>query len=177
MQNKLFLLLFLVFLTLSSCEKLNDLIHFKIQNESNITIPGQGTGIGDLLSIPRAEVQSSSEQSFRNNNTRADLVKEAFLEELQLRISSPADANFDFLNDISIYISAEGEKEVLLASKGSIAEDGSRTIELETTGVDLKPYIVKDQFNIRTEATTDKVVDEDVEVQVNMVFGVTAKVF
>ena len=177
MKDKLLALFFLMVISLSACEKLNDLIHFNIKNESNITIPGQGTGIGDLLSIPRTEVQSSSEQSFQNNNTHADLVKEAVLDELQLTISSPADANFDFLNDISIYISAEGEEEVLLASKRSIVEDGSRQIELETTGVDLKPYIVKGQFNIRTEATTDKVVDEDVDVQVNMIFGVTAKVF
>ncbi|WP_017731740.1 hypothetical protein [Nafulsella turpanensis] len=177
MVNKRIPFLIVIVIFLSGCEKLKDLTQFEIKNESNISIPGQNTGIGELLSIPRAEVQSSSEQSFRNNNTRADLVEEAILEELQLTITNPADANFDFLNEISIYISAEGEQEVLVASKSNIAEDGSQSLQLETTGVDLKPFIVKDHFSIRTAATTDQVIDEDVDIRVNMTFGVTAKVF
>lgn len=176
MQNKLFPVLFLIAGTLFSCEKIQDLTEFTIRNESNITIPGQNTGLGDLLSIPKAEVQSSSEQSFQNNNTRADLVEQAILKELELNITSPANADFDFLNDISIFISADGLKEVMVASKENIAEDGSRTIELETSGVDLKPYIIKDQFSIRTEATTDKVEDNDIDIQIKMAFAVRAKI-
>ncbi len=177
MMKKLLLITCLFTVLLSGCEKLDDLTRFKLETNTAFTIPGQGTGLGDILSIPRMEVQTSSEQTFSNNNTRADLVEEATLDELSLTITAPAKGNFDFLNDIEIYIKAEGVEEVLLASRSNIPEDGITQLELETSGADLSAYIKKENYTIRTEATTDKLIDYDVDVQVNMTFGIKAKVF
>lgn len=177
MRKNLLLLACLLTGMLSACEKLKDITTFNLDAKTEFTIPGQQTGIGDILSLPRMEVQTSSEQTFKNNNTKADLVEEAILKRLSLTITAPAQANFDFLNDIQIYISAEGEEEVLLAYGENLPETGSRQLELTTTGADLSPYIKKDSYSLRTEATTDKVVDEDVDVRVDMTFAVTAKVF
>ena len=176
MMKKIVLMTCLFAVFLSACEKLKDITTFNLNAHTQFTIPGQQTGLGDILSLPRMEVQTSSEQTFRNNNTRADLVEEVHLNNLSLSITAPEQANFDFLNDIKIYITAEGEEEVLLASRANIAESGSRQLELETTGADLSPYIKKESYTLRTEATTDKVVDYDVDVQVDMTFRVTAKI-
>jgi hypothetical protein len=176
MIKKLLLISCFFSVVLSACEKLDDLTRFNLDAETEFTIPGQQTGLGDILSIPKAEVQTSSEQTFRNNNTRADMVEEARLNKLKLTITAPAQANFDFLNSIEIYIKAEGEKEVLLASKANIPE-GTRTLELETTGTDLNAYVKKESYTIRTDAVTDEVVDYDVDVQVDMLFEIKAKVF
>lgn len=178
MTNKsLCALAFALLFSIASCEKVNELINFKIKHETSFTIPGQNTGIGDLLSIPRAEIKTSSEQTFKNNNTRAELVEEVTLDELILSITAPENESFDFLNEISIYITAEGEQEVLLASKVKIPEDGSRTLVLETSQTNLKPYVVKENYTIRTVAKTDKVVDKAVDVKINMSFQVRAAIF
>lgn len=161
----------------AGCQKIKDITTFKMRHETEVTIPGQNTGIGDFLSLPRSEVQTSSQQTFENNNTRTDLVEEVSLDELVLSITAPASENFDFLNEISIYIKADGEEEALLASKTNIPEDGSRTLDLETTGINLKPYLVKENYTIRTEAKTDKVLDHDVDMKINLTFLVRAKVF
>lgn len=176
MTNKLLLIACFFAVILSACEKLDDLTRFNLNAETKFTIPGQQTGLGDILSIPKAEVQTSSEQTFRNNNTRADMVEEARLNKLKLTITAPSQASFDFLNSIKIYIKAEGEEEVLLASKANIPE-GLRVLELETTGTDLSSYVKKESYTIRTEAVTDEVVDYDVDVQVDMTFEIKAKVF
>lgn len=178
MTNKFLCALAFAFLFfIASCEKVNELINFKIKHETSFTIPGQNSGIGDLLSIPRTEIKTSSEQTFKNNNTRAELVEEVTLDELILSITAPENENFDFLNEISIFITAEGEQEILLASKVKIPEDGSRTISLETSQANLKPFLVKENYTIRTVAKTDKVVDNAVDVKINMSFQVKAAIF
>lgn len=177
MIKKLLLIAVVCTVFLSSCEKLNELTSFKLNTKTSFTIPGQQTGLGEILSIPRQEVSTSSEQTFENNNTRADLVEEAQLNKLSLTITSPANANFDFLNEVKIYIKAEGESEKLLAYKENIPEDGSQVLALETTGENLAPYIKKQQYSIRTDAVVDKVTDEDVDVEAAMTFRITAEVF
>lgn len=177
MNRKILLVTGLFVLILSACEKLNDLTSFNLDAQTSFTIPGAQTGIGEILSIPRMQVQTSSEQTFKNNNTRADLVKEVYLNKLNLTITAPEQGNFDFLDDIKIYIKAEGEEEVLLASRQNIPEEGITQLELETSGAELSPYIKAESYSLRTDATTDKVIDYDMEVQVDMTFRVTARVF
>lgn len=164
-------------LLIGGCQKIKDITTFKIRHETEVTIPGQNTGIGELLSLPRAEIQTSSEQKFENNNTRANLVEEVVLNELVLTITAPENENFDFLNEINIYMKADGEEGALIASKSNIPEDGSRSLELETTGINLRPYIIKETYTIRTEAKTDQVLDHDVDMKINLTFLVKAKVF
>lgn len=177
MKKKLLLIAGVCMVFLSACEKLNELTSFNINPQTSFTIPGQQTGLGEVLSIPKQEVAASSEQTFESNNTRKDLVEKAQLNKLNLTITGPENANFDFLNEVKIYISADGEGEALLAFKENIPENGSRVLELETTGENLAAYIKKDQYSIRTEAKVDKVIDEDVHVQADMTLRITAKVF
>lgn len=164
----------ILFFAVTACEKLEDLTTFNISHETEFTIPGQNSGVGSLLSIPRAEIKTSSEQTFKNNKTSAKLVKEVVLNELVLAITAPESGNFDFLNEISIYIKADGEEEVLLATKTNIPENGSKTIIAETTNTNLRPFLVKENYSIRTVAKTDQILDNDLEVKISMTFKVKA---
>ena len=177
MIYKRFLLSAILFLLIfSSCEKIKDLVTFNINNETQITIPSQGV-VQIPLIIRSPEVETAAEQSFKSNNTRADLVEAAYLTKLNLTITSPQTQNFDFLNKIKIYIKDESGKEALIASLENIPEDGSRTLELETTGNDLKPFIKQETYTIKAEASTDQVLNQDVDIKANMTFSVKAKVF
>lgn len=177
MHYKNFSLLSLIILLLiCSCEKIEDLTTFDIKNNTQVSIPAQGIVKVPLI-IRSPEVQTSAEQTFKNNNTRADLVETASLSNLKLSILAPENQNFDFLNVIKIYIKDEAGKEALLASSENIPEDGRRVLELETSGADLKPFIQQENYTIRTEATTDQVLNQDVDIRVDMVFTVKAKVF
>lgn len=165
-----------LFLLITACEKIDELATFSIKHETSFTIPGQNSGIGDLLSLPRTEVKTSSQQTFENNNTNAGLVEEVSLNELVLTVTAPEEGNFDFLNSLNIYIKAEGVEEVLIASKTDIPETGSKTIVTETSNINLRPYLVKENYSIRTEVKTDKVLDHNLDVKINMAFKVKAGV-
>lgn len=177
MIKKLFPSLFIAVLPLlTSCEKLNDLATFTISNNTTTTIKAN-SGINIPFVIPSPEVTTSSEQTFKNNNTRADLVDEATLESLNLEITAPADQTFDFLNEIEIYVKADGLDEALLASKYNIPENTGNSLSLESSGVNLKEYIKKESYSIKTRVVTDKVITRDIDLDVQMKFRVKAKVF
>lgn len=177
MIKKLFpALIILVFPLLSSCEKLNELATFNISNSTSITIESN-SGINIPFTIPSPEISTSAEQAFKNNNTRAELVDEATLQSLNLEITAPADQTFDFLNEIEIYIKAEGLEEALLASKYNIPENVGNSLSLESSGINLKEYIKKETYSIKTRVVTDKVISRDIDLEVQMQFRIKAKVF
>ncbi len=177
MYKRTFVLFYLAVLSvLNGCDKLNELITFNIYNETEITIPSQ-SGISLPLIIRSPEIKTSSEQSFKNNNTKAELVETAHLSELQLSIVAPEKQNFNFLNEITIYIKDANGNEEPVAFRKNIPEDGSTVIKLETTGTNLKPYIQQENYSIRTDVKTDQIVNHEVKIKINMTFRVKAKVF
>ena len=76
------LLLPLLLLLFVSCEKINDLLTFEITSSETIKIPA--SGLIDAPLIAPVPVPVNSQQSFENNNTNADLVKDVKLDELKL---------------------------------------------------------------------------------------------
>ena len=173
MRNKLIALsLIISALIYSSCDKVDDILTFDVTDQSSFTIEA-ATGINLPFYVPTPDISTSSETEFANNDTKADLVKEILLKELRLSITSPAGEDFSFLNDIEVYISADGVNEILLASKKDIDENSS-VIVLTTTTSKLDDYVKKDKYTLRTDVTTDEYLMHDIDVQVDMTYQVTA---
>lgn len=172
-MKKLLIILSIVAIT-TSCKKVHDVFTFDINNSSSFTISSQ-SGLNLPFSIPTPDINTSSESEFENNNTKASLVKEIILKKITLKITSPSDQTFKFLKNITIYISADGEKEIELAKLENITNDVSNTIDLTPTKSLLDVYVKKDKYKLRTEVTIDEVVLHDVNVDVNLTFQVTAK--
>lgn len=175
LATPLFVCVLLLFI--SGCEKVEDLARFSFHDTANITIPSQGIISAGFLKIPSPEVQTSSQQAFENNNTQAKYVKEAKLTALTLSITAPQSQSFSFLNEIMLYISAPGQEEVLIASKTNIPNTVGRELILDVTNVNLKPYIQGDTYSIRSEARVDEVTTQEIKIQADMHFSVTADVF
>jgi len=164
-----------------SCEKtiekaLDRFTMFEVDNESSFTIAST-TVLNTPFALSTPEIQSDSNNDFENNNSRKNLIESAKLKKLNLSIQSPDTGNFDFLNEIELFINAEGLPEALLASKKEIPENGSRTLALDTeVDTEFAEYLKKDGYNIRVRALTDKTINEDYEVKVNTVFFIDAKI-
>ncbi len=163
-------LLFLILLSITSCDKADELLTFSISNETDFTIESQA-----MLELPfnigTPDVATESEQSFANNNTRADLVREIRLEELVLTITAPSGNTFSFLKSIHIYVSANGN-ETELAWLDDVPASG--TVSLETTDEELDAYVKADSYKLRVSVVTDETLTEDVDVTANMRFRVRA---
>ena len=174
MKKSIYLIIAFV-VTITSCDTVDKLLTFKIKNEAEIVIPST-VGINTPISIPTPDVQTNSQQSFENNNTKKDLVKNVKLTSLVLQILEPEGQTFSFLKKITIYISAEGLPEKKLAYLDDIPVDAGKEITLIPTQENFDEYIKKDAFSIRTEAVTDKAFIHDIRINAKMEFTVTADI-
>lgn len=177
MSQKVFpLLLLATAIFFSSCEKLDELTTFSINHSTSITVKSNTGVLNNIpITIKSPEIETSSEQAFENNNTRANLVDEAILETLDLEITAPAGQTFSFLNEIEIYINAEGLEETLVASRHNIPENIGSTLNLETSGENLQEFIKKEHYSIKTKVITDEALNQDVDIDVQMTFRIKAK--
>ena len=170
MKKSLLLLPFLV-LALFGCEKLNELLTFEIAHSDNIKIPASGLLNTPLISpVP---VNMSAQESFKNNNTNADLVKDVSLSKLSLTITDPASETFDFLKSIKIYIGTDESDKVLLASLDNIPM-GVSAINLVPSNAKLDKYIKAASYTLYTEVALRANVAHELTVRADSRFKVTA---
>jgi len=160
---------------LSSCDVVDELTKFDLTYNTNVTIESS-TIIDIPIQIISPEVSTNSEQEFENNNTRTDLVESIKLKRLRMDLITPENGNFNFLNEIRIFIRAEGLEEILIASSVAIPENGLRALELDIENIELRDYIRKDSYTLRTETVTDQAITEDQQINIETVFRVDAKI-
>jgi hypothetical protein len=164
----------IVFLALGgSCKKIDQLLTFTISNESSFTISATGP-VNLPIDFLMPNNTTNSSEAFTNNNTDASHVKNIYLKSLQLTITSPSNQTFNFVKSIHIYISTDSSNEIELASLDDIPQNVN-TIALTPTSAALDKYVKASTYNLRTEVVTDQGLTQDVDVNVDSKFQVTAK--
>ena len=174
MFKKLFSALTMVVL-LAGCNDVEDLLTFHFSDRTQIRIQS-ASPLNLPVEIATPAITSSSHQQFENNNTKAELVRDVKLEQLKLTIVSPSGKTFSFLKNIRIFISTDESDEIELASLDNIASP-TGILELTPTIEKLDVYAKSSSYNLRTEVTTDETLTQDVDVQVDLKFRVTADTF
>lgn len=109
------------------------------------------------------------------NDTRKDLVEKITLKKLELTLTNPSNTDFSFLESINIFISAEGIPETKIAWKDNIPSDISNFLILDVSEINLKEYIIKDNFVLKLNVVTDELLASDHEIDIHSVFFVDAK--
>lgn len=168
-------LLSLLILFFSSCEKADQLTQFDLSYTTEVTIP-PALGINLPFDLLTPEMETNSEAEFAINDTRKDLVEEINLTELKMMITSPSDQRFDFLNEASVFINAEGLSELKIAEATNISDTVGNELDLTPVENDLSEYIKKDKFSLRVKVVTDKIVNEEVKIDVKSNFFVDAQI-
>ena len=170
-MKKILLLLPLILLFVFSCKKIDQLLTFEISNSEDIKIPASGLVNSPVVSpVP---VTTSNQETFKNNNTAANLVKDVSLTTLTLTITNPAAANFDFMKSIKIYIGTDQSDSVLLASLDNVPT-GVSTIALISSNAKLDKYIKAPSYTLYTEVGLRSTVAQETTVRADSKFKVTA---
>lgn len=157
------------------CSQLEKLTQFYMDYEESIVIPSL-IGVNLPFNIATPQIKTNSTEVFEINDTRKDRIEEILLEQLTLNIVDPEDADFSFLKSIEIYISAEGFEEVLVAWRYDIENSVGPSLTLETSGDDLTPYIIQDEFTLKFTTVIDKIILSDHEIEVQSRFFVDARI-
>jgi hypothetical protein len=98
------------------------------------------------------------------------------MSELKISIVIPSSADFDFLNEIEIFIKAPGLDEKRVAYKQNIPETSLKSFFCDIDEVNLKDYISKENFSLRVRTITDQVVFQDIQVRIDQKYKVRAKI-
>ncbi|MCV9386902.1 hypothetical protein [Reichenbachiella ulvae] len=159
-----------------SCDDIDKLTQFRMNYTESVTIESS-TVIGIPIDLSTPSIPSNSESTFAGNNTSKDLIEEISLESMTLTITSPQDGEFSFLESALLLISADGLDEVEIAYIESIPDDIGNSIDMEVTGVNVKDYLLKDQFSLRMKSSTDKTISQDHTIDIKSTFFVDAKIF
>ncbi|MBX0291626.1 hypothetical protein K3G63_14340 [Hymenobacter sp. HSC-4F20] len=173
MKKILFLAPVLLLLAvLSSCDKLDKLLTFYIEDSQSVKI-ASAFPIGQFVPLTPIAVTTRSDEKFKNENTSANLVKDVKLDRLTLTITDPSSENFDFLQSINIYISTDQNDRILLASADNVPT-GVSTLQLTPTSQKLDKYVKAGSYTLSTEAKIRKPISKDITIRTDSRFKVTA---
>ncbi|MCR5888395.1 hypothetical protein LRS06_11585 [Hymenobacter sp. J193] len=167
-------LLMVLALVTFSCDKINDLLTFEISDTQDFKIPATplAGGLPVTLTLP-VPVTNKASETFSNNNTKADLVKDVTLSKLTLTITDPDTENFDFLKSIKISIGTDQNDKVVMAQLDDVPR-GVTTIELKSTNAKLDKYIKAPNYTLYTEASVRQATTREITVKEESRFKVTA---
>ena len=161
-------------ISLVSCKDLEKLTEFNMNYSSSVTIQ-KSTSL-NLPALITPDMKTNSESEFAVNNTRKDMVEEIMLTGLDMTITSPDGQTFSFLKSIKVFIVAEDLPEIQVAYQEVVGSNADDKLSLETTGEDLKEYIIKDKFSLRVETVTDETLPQDTKIKIDSRFFVNARV-
>lgn len=175
MKKLLFVSVVLMAVLFQGCEAVDRFTKFHIDYSTSVTIPAS-TGVNLPFNLMTPKIESNTESAMAVNDTRKDMVEEVSLSSLKLTLTAPSDQDFSFLESISIFINAEGMSESRVAWNDNVSASAGSVLELEVTGVDLKDYILKDEFSLRVNAVTDEFLATEHQIKVDARFFIDAKI-
>lgn len=149
-MKKLFLLAPLVLLlAVVGCKKVNQLLTFTVDVTQSVDVPISFAG----TQLPKpVTVITKSEDSFRNNKTTRDKVKNVLLDKMVLTVTNPRDSTFNFLQRLDVFINTPGgNNKILLASIISVPRN-TNTINLTPTTERLDTYLKSDTYELTVDA-------------------------
>jgi hypothetical protein len=110
-------------------------------------------------------------QELEDNGISADIVKNATIKSVSMRLVSPETGNFNWAKSAKVTIMEDGQGEKEIASVDDVP-DGLTTFAIETLDLDLAEYIKAGTFTFKVEATTDGPIPVDHKVILNTTFNV-----
>ena len=168
----------------AGCTKVKNLanINVNIPYQQQFAIPDYPGALGGVtlppgggtLPFPAVPVPTNSQYYLTQYHTSAEKIIKVGLKSLSLQILSPANQNFDFLDNVQVYISARTLPEMLLAYSYSVPK-GVTTLDLATsTEVNLKDYFIQDTIYLRLSAHINATPLPGTQVNMASVFNLLA---
>ncbi len=174
-QTLLFCIAFSAFLNCDVVDKLDELTKFEMDYQTTYSIPPVGV-VGLPVSLTSQNIETNSDSTFSNNKTSKNSVESIKLKSMVLNISSPEDANFNFLKEIHIYIKSENVEETEMANLMAIENLDTRTLVLDVLDKELEAYLKEEAFTLRVNAIADETTSQQIDILIDTTFNVDAKI-
>lgn len=129
---------------------------FKTEVKGETTISGDPTGLQGLISVFPAigsftNIDFNQNQDFKNQGVSKDQVESVKVESITLKIVTPADQDFGFLESLEFFAHA-GDDEVQIASKSGIntlnLAAPNPVLNMDVKDAELQPFVTAPQMTI-----------------------------
>lgn len=171
-----FVLLLISVLTFA-CKEIDQLLTFDIKHSHDLTF-SSGFPVNTIQVLAPVNITTNSEDEFKNNRTKAELVKNVTLSNLKLTIIDPATEDFSFLKSVEVFISLPDDgKEIRLAYAENVPQNIGNALELTSTNVKLDEYLKVPSYKLRTKVVYDEYTTSNYTIRADMKFKVTADPF
>lgn len=153
---------------------------FSTEVQGETVVPGDPSPLSGVLnSIPAigsfTSLDFNQDQEFKNQGVTKDEVSSVRVSRLRLRILSPAEQDFSFLDEVRFYAKA-GDQEVLIAEAVGVAQRQSgQELELGVRDVELQPYVTAPSMSILVRGR-GRVPPQDVRLQAVVTLDVEVNV-
>jgi hypothetical protein len=128
------------------------------------------TFVDSPLVFDTYEFPTNTDEVLKESNSSGDLLQEAKLVYLTMRLTHPDTANFDFIKNISLYLFDDELGETKGAYK-EVPEKGLRFIEFDLTGEDIHLYLKKEKVQFRIKGELRKPMESSVVILVQSRFS------
>lgn len=106
--------------------------------------------IGGMEFANYAALDVSQSEEMQNLYVGKSAIRSAQVKILELSVLEPATQNFDFIEEISFFVEAEGQPKQRIAHR--VVPRGARYFRLEADELDLTPYLLAETMTITTQA-------------------------
>lgn len=158
----------------TGCNQFESFTNFTLKYEQDVKVESS-TGINLPFNIATPQTETNAESEFESNDTEKKYIKSITLDSLVLTLFDPPNEDFSFLEEISIFIKAEGLDEHRIAWKNPVPASASNRLTLDCTDDDLQEYIKKDKFSLRLKVVTDELITRDHYFRIRSAYSVSAK--
>jgi len=143
----------------------------------------QGSPLGSLLSVfpsfsGLTNIDFNNQQDFKNNDVTRDHVQSAKVTSLKLKVVSPANQDFSFIDSLSFVASADGQPDAVVAEKTGIAQNPGTPPNAEITfdvkDVELAPYLQQPTVTLGLTGSGHQPA-QDTQIEATVVIKVAAK--
>jgi len=173
---KFSLSILLVIALFSSCKKVDKFTQFEKDYNSEATIPSL-IGINLPFNLPTPEITTNIDKELEVNDTKKDLIEKATLKQLKVSIVTATNQNFNFVNDIDIYINSNSFPKKKIAFLHAIPENNSKVLLFDLIeDLDIKDYIKEDKFKLELKIVTDKTILQEVDLSIDTRIFIDAKI-
>ncbi|MGJ5640640.1 hypothetical protein [Formosa sp. S-31] len=159
----------------TSCDTLDELTKFNISYDEQVSIP-TASPIDLPFNISTPKINTNSDSKFNSNDTAKNLVEEIQLTEFKLTLTKPDTEDLSFLETIEVYIAADDLPDTKIAWNATPIQNLSNELQLETSNEDLKAYIFKEDFYLKFKFSTDELLTQEHDININTTFFVDAKI-
>jgi hypothetical protein len=170
--SKLLTLAVGISLIASSCSK-TEQSRVRVESLSTIEIPATASAT-DLVDISFSS-SLSTKTLLQEEGFDVDNISKAWMEAVEFKMVSPAAESFRFTKGMTLYMSAQGLPEIMVAWKDHPNALTMAPLYLIRGGIDLKAYLAEETINFRLECQMRRLFTEPISFTMRPIFFVEAE--